>query len=100
MPTCDVIHYDSSSRVSDVTWDETTKSLLACCVPQLQPDLWGGKGKGMGQEKKKKHNRKDENKTRKMRLSYGDKKEIEIKLSDKWERKREEDSENVCAGSE
>ncbi len=47
-PTCDVVHYDSSSRVSDVTWDEATKSLLPRCVPQLQPDLWGRKGEEMG----------------------------------------------------
>lgn len=73
-PTCDVIHYDSSGRVSDVTRDEATKSLLPCCVPQLQPDLWGRKGKGMGgkiQEEKKrnkernKKNRRDENKQEK-----------------------------------
>lgn len=67
-PTCDVVHYDSSSRVSDVTWDEATKSLLPRRVPQLQSDLWGRKGKGMGgeiKEEKKKKNRRDENKTRK-----------------------------------
>lgn len=48
--TCDVVHYDCSSRVSNVTWDEATKTLLPRRVPQLQPDLWGRKGKGMGGE--------------------------------------------------
>ena len=63
-PTCDVIHYDSSGRISDVTRDEATKSLLPCCVPQLQPDLWGRKGKGMGgkiQEEKKETKKKKRN---------------------------------------
>lgn len=39
-PTCDIVNYDCSSRVSDVTWNEASKSLLPRCVPQLQPDLW------------------------------------------------------------
>lgn len=39
-PTCDIVNYNCSSRVSDVTWNEASKSLLPCSVPQLQPDLW------------------------------------------------------------
>lgn len=65
-PTCDVVHYNSSSRVSNVTRDEATKSLLPCRVPQLQPDLWGRKGKRMGgeikEEKTKKQNGRKQNK--------------------------------------
>ena len=83
-PTCDVIHYNSCSRVSDVTWDQATKSLLPCRVPQLQPDLWGKMEKGNGGEIK--HNkRKKNNNTEGMKIkqektqvrdevSYGDKK--------------------------
>lgn len=82
-PTCDVIHYDSSSRVSDVTWDEAPKSFLPRRVPQLQPDLWGRQGKGMGgkikeEAKRRKKTRRDENKERKNEVrnevSYGGKK--------------------------
>lgn len=66
-PTCDVVHDDSSSRVSDVTRDEATKPLLPRRVPQLQSDLWGRKGKGMGgetkEEKKKTKTKRDKNKT-------------------------------------
>lgn len=43
-PTCDIVNYDCSSRVSDVTWNEASKSLLPCSVPQLQPDLWSREG--------------------------------------------------------
>lgn len=59
-PTCDVIHNDGCGRVSDVTWDEATETLLPCCVPQLQPDLWDREGERMGgetKEKKKKQRR-------------------------------------------
>lgn len=66
-PTCDVVHYHSGGRVSDVTWDEATKSLLPCRVPQLQPDLFGRMGKGMRGEIKENKNRRDGNKTRKTR---------------------------------
>lgn len=38
-PTCDIVNYDCSSRVSDVAWNEASKSLLPRSVPQLQPDL-------------------------------------------------------------
>lgn len=46
-PTCDVVNYDRSSRVSDVTWDEASESLLPRSVPQLQPDLWCREEVGM-----------------------------------------------------
>lgn len=39
VPTCDVVHYNSGGRVADVAGDQATESLLACRVPQLQPDL-------------------------------------------------------------
>ena len=93
-PTCDVVHYDCSCRVSDVTWDEATKTLLPRCVPQLQPDLWCKSGKGMGGYIKKKRMRKkksriDENNGNKIigQKCYGDKKkrlkENQIKTNEK-----------------
>lgn len=36
---CNVIDYHSNSGVADVAGNETAEPLLACCVPELQPNL-------------------------------------------------------------
>lgn len=61
--TCDVVNYNCSSRVSDVTRDEATKTLLPCRVPQLQPDLWCGQGR---EGKIKEEQKENKNKWQKM----------------------------------
>lgn len=55
VPTCDVVYYDSSGGVSDITGDEATETLLPCRIPQLQPDLlrMGGEIKEKEKEKER-----------------------------------------------
>lgn len=43
IPTCDIVNYYSSSRVTDVTGNEATETFLTRSIPQLQPDLWDGR---------------------------------------------------------
>lgn len=78
--TCDVVNYNCSSRVSDVTRDEATKTLLPRRVPQLQPNLWCRKGREgeIKEEKKKKENKKKWQKKKVKEMKSG-----EIKYQDK-----------------
>lgn len=57
--TCDVVNYNCSSRVSDVTGDEATKTLLPRRVPQLQPNLWCREGREGEIKEEKKENKKE-----------------------------------------
>jgi len=37
--TSDVVNYHSHGRITNVRWNETTKSLLTSSIPQLQSNL-------------------------------------------------------------
>lgn len=56
--TCDIVNYNCSSWVSDVTRDEATKTLLSRRVPQLQPNLWCREGRE-GEIKEEKRKQKE-----------------------------------------
>lgn len=72
--TCDVVNYNCSSRVSDVTRDEATKTLLPRRVPQLQPNLWCRKGREGEIKEEKKRKQKEVAKKKVKEMKNGEKK--------------------------